>query len=107
MTPTTFAQYFLFMFLARQSTPTWVIYLMDRGVKNGELTPYLLQPMHPVWHYASQHWGELMARCRSSCRSSPIGLTVADAWSWSLLAAPAGFPARPRHGVGDQLHRSI
>lgn len=88
---TTFAQYFLFMFLARQSTPTWVIYLMDRGVKNGELTPYLLQPMHPVWHYASQHWGELMARLPIILPILAIGLAIADAWSWSLLAHLPAF----------------
>ncbi len=88
---TTFAQYFLFMFLARQSTPTWVIYLMDRGVKNGELTPYLLQPMHPIWHYASQHWGELLARLPIILPILAVGLTVADAWSWSLLAHLPAF----------------
>jgi len=88
---TTFVQYFLFMFLARQSTPTWVIYLMDRGVKNGELTPYLLQPLHPVWHYASQHWGELMARLPIILPILAVGLTIADAWSWSLLAHLPAF----------------
>lgn len=81
----TFAQYFLFMFLARQSTPTWVIYLMDRGVKQGELSPYLLQPLHPVWHYATEHWGELMFRLPVILPIVAIGLTIADAWSFALL----------------------
>jgi ABC-2 type transport system permease protein len=88
---TTFAQYFLFMFLARQSTPTWVIYLMDRGVKNGELSPYLLQPVHPVWHYATEHWGELMCRMPIILPIVAIGLAIADAWSWPLLAHLPAF----------------
>jgi len=86
-----FAQYFLFMFLARQSTPTWVIYLMDRGVKNGELSPYLLRPIHPVWHYATEHWGELMCRLPVILPIAVFGLTIADAWSWSLLAHLPAF----------------
>lgn len=43
----TFAQYFLFMFLCRQLTPTWVIWLMDRGVKHGELSPTCCSPCIP------------------------------------------------------------
>jgi len=82
----TFSQYFLFMFLCRQSTPTWVIYLMDRGVKQGELSPYLLQPLHPVWRYASEHWGELLCRLPVVLPIVALGLTLADAWSVSLLA---------------------
>jgi ABC-2 type transport system permease protein len=81
----TFAQYFMFMFLARQMTPTWVIYLMDRGVKHGELSPLLLRPMHPVWQYATEHWGEMSLRVPIIAPLAAIGLWIADAWSTSLL----------------------
>lgn len=81
-----FAQYFLFMFFCRQLTPTWVIYLLDRGVKHGELSPYLLQPLHPVWRYATEHWGEMALRVPMVVPIVLVGLTLADAWSWSLLA---------------------
>jgi ABC-2 type transport system permease protein len=82
---TTFAQYFMFMFLARQSTPTWVIYLLDRGVKHGELSPLLLRPMHPVWNYATMHWGEMLVRLPIIVPLAGLGLAVADAWSMTLL----------------------
>jgi len=86
----TFAQYFLFMFLCRQATPTWVIYLLDRGVKHGELTPHLLRPLHPVWHYAMEHWGEMAFRVPIVLPVVFVGLTVVDAWTMSLLI---NFPA--------------
>lgn len=82
---TTFAQYFMFMFLARQSTPTWVIYLLDRGVKHGELSPLLLRPMHPVWQYAMEHWGEMLLRVPVIVPIACIGLAVAGAWSMELV----------------------
>lgn len=87
----TFSQYFLFMFLCRQSTPTWVIYLMDRGVKQGELSPYLLQPLHPVWRYASEHWGEMLCRLPIVLPIVLLGLTLADAWTLDLLRNLALF----------------
>jgi ABC-2 type transport system permease protein len=86
-----FAQYFLFMFLCRQLTPTWVIWLLDRGVKHGELSPYLLQPLHPVWHYIMMHWGEIALRAPIVGTMVAIGLTLADAWTWSLLANLPAF----------------
>jgi ABC-2 type transport system permease protein len=81
----TFAQYFLFMFLCRQTTPTWVIYLIDRAVKQGELSPFLLQPLNPVWRYATEHWGEMLSRFPIVFVVFLAGLTLADAWSMSLL----------------------
>lgn len=81
----TFSQYFLFMFLCRQTTPTWVIYLMDRGVKQGELSPLLLQPLHPAWRYATEHWGEMLCRLPVVLPIVALGLTLADAWTWPLL----------------------
>lgn len=81
----TFAQYFLFMFLCRQMTPSWATYLMDRAVKQGELSPFLLQPLHPVWRYACEHWGELLSRFPFILPAFLLGLTLADAWSMTLL----------------------
>jgi ABC-2 type transport system permease protein len=87
----TFAQYFLFMFFCRQITPSWVIYLLDRGVKHGELSPYLLQPMHPVWHYVMMHLGEMTLRLPIVGTIVVAGLSLADAWTWSLLANLPAF----------------
>ncbi len=81
----TFAQYFLFMFLCRQMTPSWATYLMDRAVKQGELSPLLLQPLNPVWRYACEHWGELLSRLPFIMPAFLVGLTLADAWSLRLL----------------------
>lgn len=87
----TFAQYFLLMFFCRQVTPSWVIYLLDRGVKHGELSPYLLQPLHPVWHYVMMHWGEMALRVSMVLPIVLVGLTLVDAWTWSLLANLPAF----------------
>lgn len=81
----TFAQYFLFMFLTRQMTPIWVIYLFDRGVKQGELSPMLMRPLHPMWDYVTEHWGELFVRLPIVLVILAVGLSLAGAWEWSLL----------------------
>jgi ABC-2 type transport system permease protein len=47
--------------------------------------------MHPVWHYATEHWGEFLCRMPIIVPTTAIGLTIANAWSWSLLAHLPAF----------------
>lgn len=60
--PTEFVQYFLAVFLVRQFTVVWVIWEFEREVVEGKLSPYLLQPVDPVWRHFFSHVAERFAR---------------------------------------------
>ncbi len=60
--PTEFIQYFLAVFLVRQFTVVWVIWEFEREVVEGKLSPYLLQPVDPVWRHFFSHVAERFAR---------------------------------------------
>jgi ABC-2 type transport system permease protein len=60
--PTEFVQYFLAVFLVRQFTVVWVIWEFEREVVEGRLSPYLLQPIDPVWRHFFSHAAERFAR---------------------------------------------
>ncbi|MGI2906664.1 ABC transporter permease [Tolypothrix sp. VBCCA 56010] len=62
LTPVDFARYFLAVFLVRQFTVVWVIWEFERQVVEGKLSPRLLQPLDPAWHYISTHLSERLAR---------------------------------------------
>ncbi|NEU73291.1 multidrug ABC transporter permease [Hassallia byssoidea VB512170] len=62
LTPVDFARYFLAVFLVRQFTVVWVIWEFERQVVEGKLSPRLLQPLDPAWHYISSHLSERLAR---------------------------------------------
>lgn len=60
--PTEFVQYFLAVFMVRQFTVVWVIWEFEREVVEGRLSPYLLQPVDPVWRHFFSHVAERFAR---------------------------------------------
>ena len=57
-----FAQYFLAVFVVRQFTGVWVIWEFEYEVVQGRLSPWLLQPLDPIWRYLARHGGERLAR---------------------------------------------
>jgi len=57
-----FARYFLAVFVVRQLTVAWVIWEFEYQVVQGRLSPYLLQPLDPVWRYVAAHLSERLAR---------------------------------------------
>jgi ABC-2 type transport system permease protein len=57
-----FARYFLSAFIVRQFTVVWVIWEFEKEVVEGKLSPRLLQPIDPVWHYVASHVSERFAR---------------------------------------------
>jgi len=61
-TPAGFARYFLAVYLVRQLTVVWVIFEFDEAVVEGKLSPYLLQPLNPLWRYVASHIAERLAR---------------------------------------------
>ncbi len=58
----TFIRYFLVVFLVRQLTVVWVIWEFEREVVEGKLSPFLLQPIDPVWRHFFSHVSERFAR---------------------------------------------
>jgi ABC-2 type transport system permease protein len=60
--PTELVRYFLAVFMVRQFTVVWVIWEFEREVVEGKLSPYLLQPVDPVWRHFFGHVAERFAR---------------------------------------------
>ncbi len=58
----TFVRYFLAVFVVRQFTVAWVVWEFEREVVEGKLSPYLLQPIDPVWRHFFSHVSERLAR---------------------------------------------
>ena len=57
-----FAQYFLSVFLVKESTIVWMIWEFEKEVLEGTLSFHLLQPIDPVWHHVGKHVAERIAR---------------------------------------------
>lgn len=62
MSPVDFARYFFAVFLTRQMTVVWVIYIFEDMVVQGTLSFRLLQPLDPAWHHLISHAAERLAR---------------------------------------------
>jgi len=62
LTPRELVQYFLAVFLVRQLTVVWVVWEFERELVEGRLSPYLLQPIDPVWRHFFSHLAERFAR---------------------------------------------
>lgn len=77
------ARYFLCAFVARQFSVVWVVWQFEEDAIQGRLSPYLLQPLHPLWRYAASHQAEQATRL-------PFVLVIAvvffllqpQAWAW-------------------------
>jgi ABC-2 type transport system permease protein len=51
---TTFVSYYLMVILVRRLTGVWIIWDMDREIRLGELSFYLLKPIHPIHHHLAR-----------------------------------------------------
>ena len=56
------SRYFLSAFIVRQFSVVWVIFSFEEDALLGRLSPYLLQPLHPLWRYVSSHIAEQFTR---------------------------------------------
>ena len=56
------SRYFLSAFLVRQFSVVWVVFSFEEDALLGRLSPYLLQPLHPLWRYLSAHLAEQLTR---------------------------------------------
>ncbi len=62
LAPVEFGRYFLVVYLVRQLTVVWVVWEFEYDIVQGRLSPRLLQPADPVWHYVGGHVAERAAR---------------------------------------------
>ncbi len=56
------SRYFLGAFIARQFTVVWVVWAFEEDSVAGRLSPYLLQPLQPLWRYVAAHLAEQATR---------------------------------------------
>jgi ABC-2 type transport system permease protein len=54
--------YFLAMFIVRQLTGSWAVWLMNMEIRDGTLALRLLRPVHPLLAYAASGLAELPVR---------------------------------------------
>ena len=67
--PNGLARYFLSTYLVRQFSVAWVVYAFEEDALLGRLSPFLLQPLHPLWRYVASHLAEQFSRL-------PFALTI-------------------------------
>ena len=87
-----FAQYFAALFIVRQFTVVWVIYEFEVDVLQGRLSPFLLQPIDPVWRHVAAHSAERFTRFPFVFAALGIVLLLIPQarWSPSLFDITAG-----------------
>lgn len=56
------SRYFLAAFVVRQFTVVWLIHVFEEDALQGRLSPYLLQPIQPLWRYVAAHLAEQATR---------------------------------------------
>jgi len=94
-TQTDFVGYFVAAFLVRQLTSSWVVWDLERQITSGDLSTFLLRPVHPLVHHLMTNLAALPVRL---VLAIPLGLGVlwmaggasveANTFGW-LLIVPA------------------
>ncbi|MCU0530057.1 MAG: ABC-2 family transporter protein [Cyanobium sp. Prado107] len=93
LSPAELGRYFVCAFVARQFSVVWVVWQFEEDALQGRLSPYLLQPLHPLWRYVAAHLAEQATRL-------PFVLLIASGF---FLLQPQAFawpgPGRVLLGV--------
>ena len=85
-------RYFLSAFVVRQFTVVWVVWQFEEDTIQGRLSPYLLQPLHPLWRYVAAHQAEQATRL-------PFVMLIIATF-FLLQPAALAFPSPPRLLLG-------
>jgi len=92
-------RYFLSAYLVRQFSVVWVVFAFEEDALLGRLSPYLLQPLHPLWRYVAAHLAEQLTRLPFAALIAAVFFVLNPAGFWVpslgqfLLAALATFAA--------------
>jgi len=97
-------RYFLSAFLVRQFSVVWVVFAFEEDALLGRLSPFLLQPLHPLWRYVAAHLAEQLTRLPFAAAIAALFFTLNPgsfwwpspgrlllAWLATLLAFAIGF----------------
>ncbi len=86
--------YFLAMFVVRQLTGSWVVWLINMEVRDGTLALRLLRPVHPLLAYAASSLAELPIRSALALPLASVALVVfaggqltRDPFLWAVWTA--------------------
>ena len=82
------ARYFLSAFLVRQFSVVWVVFSFEEDSLSGRLSPYLLQPLHPLFRYVAAHLAEQATRL-------PFALAITITF-FILNPSSLWFPSLPQ-----------
>jgi ABC-type uncharacterized transport system permease subunit len=79
--------------LVRQFTVVWVVYAFEEDALLGRLSPYLLQPLHPLWRYVAAHLGEQLTRLPFAALIAAVFFVVQPQAFWLPFSwwVPAGL----------------
>jgi len=87
-----FDSYFVAAFLVRQLGASWVVWDLDRQIRNGDLSSLLMRPVSPVLHFVMLNAATVPVRV---ILSAPIAVAVlvatggmtmlGDPWLWPLV----------------------
>ncbi len=85
--------YFLAMFVVRQLTGSWAVWLMNMEIRDGTLAQRMLRPLHPLVAYAVSAAAELPIRGLIAVPAASVALVVfagdqltRDPTLWALWA---------------------
>ena len=82
-------RYFLSAFLVRQFSVVWVVFAFEEDALLGRLSPYLLQPLHPLWRYLAANLAEQLTRLPFAAAIVAVFFAVNPAAFW--LPHPGRF----------------
>ena len=83
------AHYFLSAYLVRQFSVVWVVFAFEEDALLGRLSPYLLQPLHPLWRYGAAHLAEQLTRLPFAAAIAALFFLVNPSAFW--LPSPGAF----------------
>jgi len=89
LSPERLSRYFLSAFVVRQFTIVWLVHVFEEDALQGRLSPYLLQPLHPLWRYLASHLSEQATRLPFVVLIMAIFFLFQPAAFW--LPTPGGF----------------
>ena len=83
------SHYFLGAYLVRQFSVVWVVFAFEEDALLGRLSPYLLQPLHPLWRYVAAHLAEQLTRLPFAAAIAAVFFVVNPGSFW--LPTPGAF----------------
>jgi ABC-2 type transport system permease protein len=93
-TPSTFAAYFVTLMLVNHATFTWIMWEFDYRIRQGQLSPMLLRPVHPIHNDIAQNLSyKLLSLSVLAPAAAVLGWVFGAQFDTTLYTALAFIPA--------------